>query len=241
VPTDPPHLAHLSLNQRRFLTAYALCGNLTHAAELVGLTRQCHYLWSGEDPGYVEAFKTAQEESVERLEEEARRRAMAGSDLLLIFLLKSLRPAKYRDNHHVLMKGSVEHGGKVDHGHRPVNLHALVESLPAETVTQLLAAIRAQRDGATAATPEPSPPPLPCGLVELPPAEPTAPPAAEETPEVPAATQPPPRQPTQLITPATTPPGNGNGTPPPPNGTGRHRPVPSPTFGVDERLWTKVR
>ena len=41
------------------------------------------------------------------LEVEARRRAFAGSDTLLIFMLKAARPAKFRDNvHH-------EHDGKV--------------------------------------------------------------------------------------------------------------------------------
>ena len=40
------------------------------------------------------------------MEAEARRRAMAGSDLLLIFLLKGLKPEKYRERHDVTGKKS---------------------------------------------------------------------------------------------------------------------------------------
>ena len=45
------------------------------------------------------------EDAVDLLEEEARRRALAGSDLLLIFLLKAHRPQMYRGviniEHHI--------------------------------------------------------------------------------------------------------------------------------------------
>src|SRR5262245_10741797 len=69
----------LNDNQRRFLGAYSQLGNITAAAELVGLTRQAHYDWGKASPQYVEAFKAVQGEAVERLEAEARQRAMAGS------------------------------------------------------------------------------------------------------------------------------------------------------------------
>jgi hypothetical protein len=99
----------LTAHQQRFLAAYAELGNLTGAAAVAGLSRQRHYewTWSG-DEQYIAAFKAANEIAVEGLELEARRRAMGGSDLLLIFLLKGLRPDMYRDNVKVDVNAKVE-------------------------------------------------------------------------------------------------------------------------------------
>lgn len=106
-----------------FLAAYALCGNITQAAQSAGVARQSHYEWI-EGKEYADAFAKAGEEATDRLEAEARRRAERGvmrkkfdkgvpvldpetgaqyveyeySDTLMIFLLKGLRPDKYRDN-----------------------------------------------------------------------------------------------------------------------------------------------
>ena len=49
------------------------------------------------DPAFHEAWQEALEIALENLEAEARRRAMSGSDTLLIFLLKSLKPDTYGD------------------------------------------------------------------------------------------------------------------------------------------------
>ena len=82
------------------------------------VSRGRHYDWL-EGTAYSEVFEDAQEYAVETLEEEARRRAMFGveqpvfykgevcgsvreySDVLLIFLLKGLRPEVYRENRHI--------------------------------------------------------------------------------------------------------------------------------------------
>jgi hypothetical protein len=45
------------------------------------------------------------ESGTDLLEDEARRRALAGSDLLLMFTLKSRRPWKFRDNSKVELSG----------------------------------------------------------------------------------------------------------------------------------------
>jgi hypothetical protein len=60
------------------------------------------------DPDYAARFAEANEQSIELLEDEARRRAMKHSDLLLIFLLKARRPDLYREN------VKHEHEGQVD-------------------------------------------------------------------------------------------------------------------------------
>ena len=113
-----------SPKKRAFLAAYAECGNVTHAAELAGVSRRSHVDWM-KDPAYVEAFRAAEDQAADKLEKEARRRAIEGlerikfgrngeplvnphtgqpytareySDTLLIFLLKGIRPEKYREN-----------------------------------------------------------------------------------------------------------------------------------------------
>lgn len=97
-----------------FLAAYAQCANITAAAEAADVPRQTHYDWLA-DPEYAAAFDQAHEAAADTLEKEARRRAEEGwdepvfhdgavvghkrrySDTLLIFLLKGIRPEKYRE------------------------------------------------------------------------------------------------------------------------------------------------
>lgn len=117
--------------KRAFLAAMAEVGNITRAAELADVARSQHYVWITEDPAYVEAFAAAEEEAADRLETEARRRAVQGveepvwqmgkymgtiqkySDTLLIFLLKGARPEKYKDRTSTELKGALSH----DHRH----------------------------------------------------------------------------------------------------------------------------
>ena len=107
-----------SPKQQAFLAAYANSGNVTRAAELSGVHRRSHYHWMKNNPAYEEAFQYANDDAVDLLAAEARRRAVEGvenpifhngkkvgavrdySDTLLIFLLKAARPEVYRDNHH---------------------------------------------------------------------------------------------------------------------------------------------
>lgn len=116
-----------------FLAAYAKVGNVTHAAQLAKCNRQHVYVWLKEEE-FSKQFDEAGTEATERLEKEARRRAVRGtlkpvfhqgaqcgaireySDTLLIFLLKGRKPETYRDNvkaEHVGTVGVV-HSGRVD-------------------------------------------------------------------------------------------------------------------------------
>jgi len=92
--------------QAAFLAAFAECGNVTRACEIAKVGRRTHYNWL-EDPDYEAAFSDAENQAVDALEGEARRRALESSDTLLIFLLKSRRPELYRERHHVEHAGSV--------------------------------------------------------------------------------------------------------------------------------------
>jgi hypothetical protein len=103
-------------NQTAFLSALSQLGNLTAAAEAAKISRQQHYRWLEEDGrDYADRYGAAMQEACDRLESEARRRAVEGvdrpvyqggkkvgaireySDTLLIFLMKGAMPHKYRE------------------------------------------------------------------------------------------------------------------------------------------------
>ena len=105
----------LQQKKKAFLAAFAEVGNITRAAELAGMARSNHYVWLEEDPDYPALFREADQQACDRLEQEARRRAVQGvgkpvfhkgeqcgvvqeySDTLLIFLLKGALPDKYKE------------------------------------------------------------------------------------------------------------------------------------------------
>ena len=99
----------------KFLASYAKCGNITKAAKAARVDRKTVYNRQAADADFETAMAAAQEEAVDLLEEEARRRAAEGtlepvfykgekvatvrkySDTLLIVLLKANRPEKYKE------------------------------------------------------------------------------------------------------------------------------------------------
>jgi len=83
--------------KRALLKAYVDLGKIVEACHAVHLDHSMHYYWHRTDPDYAAAFAEAKAMAGERLEEEAIQRAYAGSDTLLIFLLKGAMPQKYGD------------------------------------------------------------------------------------------------------------------------------------------------
>jgi len=89
---------------------------------MAGIDRGTHYDWLRKDPEYRAQFEAATDQAAQALEDEAVRRAYEGidkpvyqmgkqvgvireySDTLLIFLLKGLRPAKYRERYDVAVE-----------------------------------------------------------------------------------------------------------------------------------------
>jgi hypothetical protein len=112
-----------------FLEALAQTGNVTLAAEHAGVNRTTPYGWRDNSDSFAAKWYEAIHEAGDRLEAEARRRAVEGtqkpvyqggklvghvqeySDTLLIFLMKGANPEKYREVREVRQKieGSVEH------------------------------------------------------------------------------------------------------------------------------------
>ena len=117
--------------KKAFLAAYGECGNIAVASRAAQISRHRHYDWLEKDEEYVKQFKAAGEQAADFLEAEARRRAVNGkrrlklhsgkpymdpetgkpyydiiySDVLLIFLLKGIRPEKYRERYDHTSKG----------------------------------------------------------------------------------------------------------------------------------------
>lgn len=108
------------------LIAYVRSGSLTRACQATSISATAHRRWLRQDPQYAEAWADAQAALADSLEEEAIRRARDGierpvfqggmevgrtteySDQLLMFLLKGMRPEKYRERVAVINETSVE-------------------------------------------------------------------------------------------------------------------------------------
>jgi hypothetical protein len=87
--------------KRAFLQAYLTVGKVLDACQVSHNPHSMHYYWKRTDPAYAEAFAEARTMLGDQLEEVAFERAYAGSDTLLIFLLKGAMPHKYGDKRHV--------------------------------------------------------------------------------------------------------------------------------------------
>jgi hypothetical protein len=110
-----------------FLTALGEHGMVTLACQTIGIGRSTAYEARQSDEQFALAWADVEELTTEKMEREAYRRAVEGvqrdvlfqgdkvgeerhySDTLLIFMLKSRRPDRYRDN------VKIEHSGTVAH------------------------------------------------------------------------------------------------------------------------------
>jgi hypothetical protein len=79
----------------RFLELLKGTGNVTLAAQGAGIDRTTAYARAARDPAFAAAWREAHEAAIDLLEGAARQRALAGSDQLLMFLLRGLRPERY--------------------------------------------------------------------------------------------------------------------------------------------------
>lgn len=107
-PKRPSRKAHITArNQAGFLAAYAKCGNITAASKAAKVDRCSHRDWLVNDPTYADRFAQAQEQAIDALEAEARKRATTGgSDVLLMFLLNGLKPEVYKRRDRVSLEKS---------------------------------------------------------------------------------------------------------------------------------------
>lgn len=113
-------------NKARWLEAHRRSGIITATCQATGIGRTTVYDWTVNDPEFAKAKLEAENEAIELLEAEARRRAFEGtekpiyqggklagkvreySDTLMIFILKAKKP-EYRDRHDINLdvKGTI--------------------------------------------------------------------------------------------------------------------------------------
>lgn len=108
--------------REKFIETLAETCNVSEACRAAGIGRSAAYQWKAEDPAFGAAWKDAEEEATDKLEREAWRRAVEGtdkpvtfqgvicdtykeySDRMLELLLKAHRPDKFVE------KRQLEHG-----------------------------------------------------------------------------------------------------------------------------------
>lgn len=99
--------------KRRFISVFQECGSVRESLKRGRVSRSSHYLWLRTDPDYRARFEEAEQIAARDLEDEARRRAVAGvrrqiyhqgkvvgeelvySDTLLLALLKAHNPRRF--------------------------------------------------------------------------------------------------------------------------------------------------
>jgi hypothetical protein len=89
----------------RFLQVLGEGATVAEACRAAGMSRSTAYDRRDRDEQFRHAWADAVEAGTEALEAEARRRAMEGSDTLMIFLLKARRPEIYRERQEVRHTG----------------------------------------------------------------------------------------------------------------------------------------
>lgn len=95
--------------QRRvFLELIAEGSNIGEACAALGVNRSTVFRWRKDDPGFNAAVLRAFVANIEGLKREAERRAMKGSDKLLMFLLCNYAPDQFSNTQ------KLEHSGAVD-------------------------------------------------------------------------------------------------------------------------------
>lgn len=90
-----------------FLAALENTGSVTAAAEAAGVHRTAAYKQRSGDKAFSQQWDEAIDQGADALEDAARKRAFAGSDLLLMFLLKGLRPQRWRESRATIPPGEL--------------------------------------------------------------------------------------------------------------------------------------
>lgn len=92
---DCPKISHLK--KRAFLAAFSRCGSLSQSAKRAKVDRRTHYNWLKDDPWYAQAFGQAVIEAADSLQDRLTEMAFEGNVTAALFLLKGLKPEKFRD------------------------------------------------------------------------------------------------------------------------------------------------
>lgn len=96
-----------------FIEELRVRGTVYHAARAAGVGRRTTYAWRDKYPEFAQAWDDALEDSTEILEDSMFQRAIAGDTTAGIFLLKALRPEKYRDKPPVTIDANAAGGVQI--------------------------------------------------------------------------------------------------------------------------------
>lgn len=78
-----------NINQKKFISAYlSFSSNISKACKEVGISRRAYYDWM-EDPKFAEAFKEAEEEFLDSLENVFLSKVQQGDTACVIFAMKT--------------------------------------------------------------------------------------------------------------------------------------------------------
>jgi hypothetical protein len=99
------------------------------AAELIGATRETIWSWRKKYPQFSQLCDEAGEHGIDIVEGECRKRALAKSDLLMMFWLKAKRPNVYREGPTTQITNNVNHFN--------VLMKSIEDTKPTETIDQV--------------------------------------------------------------------------------------------------------
>ena len=95
--------------QQRFLRSLRMTPNVTTACAAAGVSRQSAYRTRADDPAFAEKWQSALDKSIDELEARAFKLALEGDPNLIQFMLRSHRPATYRETsrHEIGLLGGI--------------------------------------------------------------------------------------------------------------------------------------
>lgn len=138
LPEPPGVVAGMTREEREdeFIRLLGEGEKVKHAAAAVSIHFVTLYRRRNADPEFAKRWEDAQRIPVQRLEGEALRRAMRGSDRLLEFLLKSLAPERFGEKQRLELTnpdGSLQPGTSAEE--RAARVEALLAVAKARKVT----------------------------------------------------------------------------------------------------------
>lgn len=111
-----------------FLAALRATGNIQYACDAAGVTRRGASYARQTNAEFDREWRDALETATDALELEARKRALAGSDQLLMFMLKANRPAKFREriqvDHRLIQRLAAEY--EIDESELQAEIDAMI-------------------------------------------------------------------------------------------------------------------
>lgn len=105
-----------SVKQRLFLAAYARTGSIAAATLAARCSSTAHYQWL-KIPEYAEAFEAAKEQSIQKLENEVRRRAEEGEAEMVLYQGAPVMEPLYDANGEVVRDRKT---GRIKYSNRPL-------------------------------------------------------------------------------------------------------------------------